>query len=90
LQRIVAEVPSLLDEYELQLRSRAMNLAYGGFIGLGLLGVVCSATATDHGGWIPHTCEEFNGLIWGVCLYAIVIPVAALSWLVDTSFEPER
>ena len=67
-----------------------MSLAYGGFTGMGLLGVVCSAIATDHGGWVPHACEEFNGLFWGVFLDAAVIPATALSWLVDTSFEPER
>lgn len=90
LQRIVAEVPAMLDEYELQLRSRAMNLSYAGFTALALLGVIYSAIASDHGAWVPVTYEEFNGLFWGVFLYAVVIPVAVLSWLVDSSFEAER
>ena len=90
LRRIVGEVPTLLDEYELQLRSRAMNLSYAGFTGLSLLGVIYSAIASDHGAWVPVTYEEFNGLFWGVFLYAAVIPVAVLSWLVDSSFETER
>ena len=73
--------------YELQLRSRAMNQSYGGFTALTLLGVIYAAVAVDHGGWVPVTYEQFNGLFWGVFLYASVMPVACLSWLVDASFE---
>ncbi|WP_353227640.1 hypothetical protein [Novosphingobium sp.] len=87
LQRIVAESPASLDEYELQLRSRAMNQSYGGFTVLTLAGVIYAAVAVDHGGWVPVTYEQFNGLFWGVFLYASVMPVACLSWLVDASFE---
>lgn len=90
LQRIVAEQPSKLDEYELQLRSRAMNLSYGGFTALALIAIVYAAIASDHGGWIPVSYEQFNGLFWGVFLYAVVVPVAVLSWVVDESFETER
>lgn len=90
LQRIVAEQPSKLDEYELQLRSRAMNLSYGGFTALALVAVVYAAIASDHGGWIPVNYDQFNGLFWGVFLYAVVMPVAVLSWMVDESFETER
>lgn len=90
LQRIVAEVPSKLDEFELGLRSRAMNLSYATFTAITLLGVVYAAIASDHGAWVPATYEDFNGLFWGVFLYAVVIPVTVLSWLVDPSFEIER
>ena len=90
LQRIVAEVPSELDEFELGLRSRAMNLAYATFTAFTLLGVVYAAIASDHGVWVPATYEDFNGLFWGVFLYAVILPVAVLSWLVDPSFETEQ
>lgn len=86
LQRIVSERAGKLDEYELQLRNRAMNLAYAGFAALVLAGVAYAAVASDHGGWLPVTYEQFNGLFWGVFLYATVIPVAVLSWLVDDAF----
>ena len=56
LQRIVAEVPSELDEFELSLRSRAMNLSYATFTALTLLGVVYAAIASDHvSGFRPLT-----------------------------------
>lgn len=90
LQRIVAEQPSKLDEYELQLRSRAMNLSYNGFTALALIAVAYTGIASDHGGWVPVRYEEFNGLFWGVFLYAVVIPVAVLSWMVDCSFEASQ
>ena len=90
LQRIVAEVPSKLDEYELQLRARAMNGSYSGFTALVLAGVMYAGLASDHGGWIPATYEQFNGLFRGVFLYAVVTPVAVMSWLVDPTFETER
>ncbi len=54
------------------------------------LGVGYSAIATDHGSWVPHSYKKFNGLFWGIFLYAVVIPVITLSWLVDASFLPER
>lgn len=85
LQRIVVEVPSKLDEFELGLRNRAMNVSYETFTGIMLLGIVYGALAIDHAIWIPATYEDFNGLFWGVFLYAAVIPVAVLSWLVDDS-----
>ncbi len=90
LQRIVAEQPSKIDEYELQLRSRAMNLSYGGFTALALVAIIYAAIASDHGGWVPTNYDQFNGLFWGVFLYAVVMPVAVLSWMVDESFETER
>lgn len=86
-QRIVGEVPSKLDEYELQLRSRAMNMSYGGFTALVLIAVIYAAIASDHGGWVPASYNQFNGLFWGVFLYAVVLPVAVLSWQVDETFE---
>lgn len=50
LQRIVAETPDKLDEYEMQLRSRAMNLSYTLFTAIVLAGVIYAAIASDHGG----------------------------------------
>lgn len=90
LQRIVAEQPSKLDEYELQLRSRAMNLSYVGFTAFALMAVIYAAIASDLGGWVPTNYDQFNGLFWGVFLYAVVMPVAVLSWMVDQTFENER
>lgn len=88
LQRIVAEQPSKLDEYELKLRSRAMNAAYIGFTVLVLLAVVYAAIASDAGGFVPRTYDEFNGLFWGAFLYSTILPVACLSWIVDQSADP--
>lgn len=88
LQRIVAEESSKLDEYEMQLRSRAMNRAYLGFTVLTLLAVIYAAIASDAGGWVPHNYDQFNGLFWGVFLYSTVLPVACLSWMLDHSADP--
>ena len=87
LQRIVGEHPSKLDEYELQLRSRAMSYSYGYLTVIVLLAIIYAALAKDFGGWLPSTYDHFNGLFWGAFLYASVIPVAALSWIVDQTFE---
>lgn len=90
LQRIVAEEPKQLDEYELQLRSKAMYAAYAGFTLLALLAVIYAAIASDKGGWVPSSYDEFNGLFWGIILYAAVLPAALLSWQVDSSFVTGR
>jgi len=85
-QRIVGEEVSKLDEYELQLRSRAMNAAYACFTALTLLAVIYAAIAADKGGWVPDSYEEYNGLFWGVFLYAAALPLAILSFKLDPSF----
>ena len=88
LQRIVAEQPSKLDEYELHLRSRAMNAAYIGYTALVLLAVIYAAIASDAGAWVPKTYDGFNGLFWGAFLYAVVLPLACLSWMLDSTADP--
>jgi hypothetical protein len=89
LQRVVGEETKLLDEYELRLRGRALSASYAIFSGLALLLVIYAAIATDNGLWVPRTYEAFNGLFWGVFLYASVLPTAVLSWMVEPSFGNE-
>ena len=89
LQRVVGEEVKVLDEFELRLRGRAMGVAYAVFTGLTLLLVLYAAIASDKGGWFPKSYGEFNGLFWGVFLYAVVLPIAALSWMVEPTFNDE-
>lgn len=89
LQRIVAEEVKALDEFELRLRGRALGLAYAAFTALALVCVMYAAVASDKGGWFPDSYEEFNGIFWGIFLYASVLPTAILSWIVDASFYGE-
>jgi hypothetical protein len=89
LQRIVGEETKLLDEYELRLRGRALSASYATFSAVALLLVLYAAIATDKGLWMPSSYEAFNGLFWGVFLYASVIPTAVLSWMVDPTFGDE-
>jgi MFS family permease len=89
MQRIVGEEVGMLDEYELKLRSKAMNLAYSMFSAIVLLTMVYAAVASDFGLWVPDDYDGFNGLFWGAFVYAVVLPVAVLSWLVDSSFGDE-
>jgi hypothetical protein len=56
---------------------------------LALLLVVYAAIASDNGLWVPATYEAFNGLFWGVFLYASVLPTALLSWMVEPNFAGE-
>ena len=80
VQRIASEERSKLDEYELALRNRALGFCYACFTGLTLLAVLYAGIASDAGGWVPTSYEEFNGLFWGVFLYATVLPSAFLAW----------
>ncbi len=86
LQRIVSEETKMLDEFELRLRGRAMSLAYMTFTALTLIAVIYAALASERDGWVPDSYDEFNGVFWGVLLYASVLPTAILSWTVDHSF----
>lgn len=83
VQRIVAEEVSQLDEYELNLRYRTMSAAYTVISVLALVAVIYAAIATDNGAWVPSSFEEYNGLFWGVFLYASVLPTACLGWMLD-------
>jgi hypothetical protein len=89
LQRIVGEETKLLDEYELRLRGRALSGSYAAFTALTLLLVIYAAIASDKGLWVPSSYDAFNGLFWGVFLYASVLPTAVLSWMVEPSFGGE-
>lgn len=89
LQRVVGDDVKVLDEFELRLRGRAMGVAYAVFTGLTLAFVLYLAIAGDKGFWLPKSYNEFNGLFWGVFLYSIILPVAALSWMVERSFNDD-
>jgi hypothetical protein len=89
LQRIVGEETKLLDEYELRLRGRALSASYAAFSVLALLLVIYAAIASDKGLWVPTSYDAFNGLFWGVFLYASVMPTAVLSWMVDPTCGDE-
>jgi hypothetical protein len=86
LQRIVGEETKLLDEYELRLRGRALSASYAAFSVLILLLIIYAAIATDKGFWVPRSYDAFNGLFWGIFLYASVLPTALLSWMVEPTF----
>ena len=89
LQRIVGEETKLLDEYELRLRGRALSASYTALTVLILLLVIYAAIASDKGFWVPTSYDAFNGLFWGVFLYASVLPTALLSWMVEPTFTAE-
>jgi hypothetical protein len=89
VQRIVGEETKLLDEYELRLRGRALSASYATFTGLALLLVLYAAIASDKGLWVPDGYEAFNGVFWGIFLYASVLPTALLSWMVEPTFTGE-
>lgn len=86
VQRIVAEEARMLDEYELRLRGRALSASYAAFAALSLLLVVYAAIAIDKGLWFPDSYDEYNGVFWGLFLYASVLPTALLSWMVEPTF----
>ena len=88
LQRIASEEPSKLDEFELGLRHRALGFSYACFTALALLVVLYAGIASDTGGWVPTTYDEFNGLFWGVFLYATVLPSAFLAWTLSSDELP--
>jgi len=89
LQRIVGEETKQLDEYELRLRGRALSASYTAFSAFALVLVIYAAIASDNGLWVPNSYEAFNGLFWGIFLYASVLPTALLSWMVEPNFAGE-
>jgi hypothetical protein len=89
LQRIVGEETKQLDEYELRLRGRALSASYTAFSTFALALVIYAAIAADKGFWVPNSYEAFNGLFWGIFLYASVLPTALLSWMVEPNFAGE-
>jgi formate hydrogenlyase subunit 3/multisubunit Na+/H+ antiporter MnhD subunit len=85
LQRVVGEQVRLLDEYELQLRARAMNTAYSLFGGLVLLLIIYCAIASDANLWVPRSYDALNALFWGIFLYSSMLPSTVLAWQIDRS-----
>lgn len=80
VQRIAAEEPAKLDEFELALRAKALGFSYACFSALVLAAIFYAGVAVDAGGWVPTTYDEFNGVFWGVFLYATVLPSAVIAW----------
>jgi hypothetical protein len=37
--------------------------------------------------WLPHGYEQFNFIIWGVFLYAVILPAAVLAWTDPGPFD---
>lgn len=80
LNRIVGEQLSALDEYERDMRARAMETAYH-LLGLILLfGMIYLAIASDAGLWVPSGYDQWNGLFWGLFLTANLLPTAVLAF----------
>ena len=83
VQRIVGEVPAHLDEFEMQLRLRAIQSAYMTFTLLALGLVLYAAMAIDTRLWVPRSYAGFDGLFWGVFLYAWILPSAFVAWRME-------
>lgn len=82
-QRIVADQPDKLDEYELALRHRALAKGYAALSGLLLIAIFYCGVASDAGWWLPRSYDAFNALFWGAFLYAVLLPAALLAWSKD-------
>lgn len=80
VQRIIADDPRTLDEFEMGLRQRALGHAYAIFTGLALAAIFYCGLASDFGWWLPSGYDAFNALFWGVFLNAVLLPAALLSW----------
>jgi hypothetical protein len=83
LQRIVGEETGKLDEFELQLRYRAISSAYAALSVLACLAMLYAALASDFGWWLPKGYDSFNAVFWGVFLYVSLLPTAFLAWRLD-------
>lgn len=83
-QRITAEQSMLLDEWEMALRGRAIEMAYFAFTALILIGIAYWGIAGSIGGWLPTNYEEYGALFWGVFLYAAILPTGILVWQIDS------
>lgn len=80
VSRLTGEERARLDEYELTLRAGALENAYQAFSALALLSVIYLAIASDNGLWTPNGYEQWNGVFWGIFLYASVLPTAVLAF----------
>lgn len=83
VQRIVGELPQYLDEFEMQVRLRAMQAAYATFTLLVLGFVMYSAVAVDTQLWVPRTYRAYDAVFWGVFLYAWLLPTAFVAWRIE-------
>lgn len=81
--RIVHARPSQLDEFELQLRHRAMSKAYSVLTALILMVAFYLSEASDRGWWLPSTRDHWRGLLWGAILFSFLLPTATLVWSRD-------
>ena len=87
VQRIVGEQPRFLDEFEMQLRLRAMESAYATITIIALLALIYFAIASETRLWVPRTYDGYNGLFWGAFLYSWILPTAFVAWRIE---EPEE
>ncbi len=86
LHRIVSGQESMLDEFELKLRHRAISTAYGMIALLGALAIFGLQMLTDS--TTVHQSDAlsgdyFTGFLWGLMLYATLLPTAVLAWNMD-------
>ena len=95
--RITRDSKCSLDEYELDLRRRAMTFAYQAFGGLTLIGLMYLQIASDaaanpdsrlYGVWVPDNGDHWSAIIWGAILYALLLPTTYLAW--TTAPPPEE
>lgn len=84
IHRIVGEDVRALEESELRLRGQALSRSYAAFTMLTMLAVLYGGLAIDLGGWVPRSFEEYNGIFFGLVLMTAVLPIALLSWSVET------
>lgn len=89
IQRITAEAQSELDERELELRRRAMSVAYQSFAAIVLAALFYLQVASDaaanpaslfHGLWRPMLGDHWMAIFGGAFLYIVLLPSAYLAW----------
>lgn len=88
--RVTGEVADLLDEYERDLRARAMETSYQLFASLVLVGIIYLALASDFGWWLPAGYGQWNAVFWLVFLCASVVPTAVLAFTLPSDEDSER
>lgn len=88
--RVTGEVAERLDEYERDLRARAMETSYQLFAALVLVGIIYAALASDFGWWLPAGYGQWNAVFWLVFLYASVVPTAVLAFTLPSDEDSER
>ena len=80
IYQIASEDGVKIDEFELQMRLKAMSSAYTFLIGLVALAFLYLVFAADGTGlWMPTTYDHYNAIFWGFLLYAMLLPVLFVS-----------